>query len=80
MVTEKEAKKNRDSAIGKGIPVEKEKKLIFLRHCNKTGNTFFCREAYSRIFSDAFGDTHIARKHIIEHAVVEVINAILVFI
>jgi len=26
MVTEKEAKKNRDSAIGKGIPVEKEKK------------------------------------------------------
>ena len=29
MVTEKEAKKNRDSAIDKGIPVEKEKKLIF---------------------------------------------------
>lgn len=40
MVTEKEAKKNRDSAIDKGIPVEK-KKMIFLRHCNKTGNTFF---------------------------------------
>lgn len=29
MVTEKEAKKNRDSAIDKGIPVEKEKKINF---------------------------------------------------
>ena len=29
MVTEKEAKKNRDSAIDKGIPVEKEKKYFF---------------------------------------------------
>ena len=50
MVTEKEAKKNRDSAIDKGIPVEKEKKIIFLRHCNKTGNTFFVERLISASF------------------------------
>ena len=50
MVTEKEAKKNRDSAIDKGIPVEKEKKLFFLRHCNKTSNTFFVERLISASF------------------------------
>lgn len=80
MVTEKEAKKKTGFRYWQGNPGRKRKKIFFLRHCNKTGNTFFCGEAYFRIFSDAFGDAHIARKHIIEHAVVEVINAILVFI
>lgn len=60
MVTEKEAKKNRDSAIDKGIPVEKEKKLFFYGIVTKPVTRFFCGEAYFRIFSDAFGDTHIA--------------------
>lgn len=50
MVTEKEAKKKRDSAIDKGIPVEKEKKYFFYGIVTKPVTRFFVERLISASF------------------------------
>lgn len=50
MVTEKEAKKNRDSAIDKGIPVEKEKNYFFYGIVTKQVTRFFVERLISASF------------------------------